>query len=154
MFSWLKKPSTGQKPTPSSDGVSGKMAGQTLGQLGEEFAQKEYQNRGFKIIAANEFNRKGKRLGEIDFIAADKKKIVFVEVKTRSLAGSKFGQAAEAVNIFKQHKILKAVKIFLLKNTQYRSLRPQIDVCVLEFEPVDKIFRPAKILANAVEDWS
>ena len=125
----------------------------TLGQLGEEFAQGEYRRRGYKIIAANFFNPKGLRLGEIDFIAKDKKKIIFVEVKTRTIGDVKFGSAGEAVNTFKQVKLLKSAKIFLLKNQQYQPLMPQIDVCAVEFLPVDKIFRCAKILSNAVEDW-
>jgi len=54
-----------------------------LGQVGEEIAQIEYKNLGFKIIAKNEFNKKGLRLGEIDFIVTKKDSIIFVEVKTR-----------------------------------------------------------------------
>lgn len=126
----------------------------TLGQLGEEFAQKEYQKLGFEIIAANEYNKKGKRLGEIDFIAKNKSEIVFVEVKTRKLGESKFGKGVEAVDRFKQIKILKAVKIYLLRNKGYLELRPQIDVCIVDFDSVDKTFKPVKILMNAVEDFS
>jgi putative endonuclease len=150
----------------------------TLGQLGEEFAQEEYRRRGYKIIAANFFNPRGLRLGEIDFIAKDKTRIIFVEVKTRTIGDIKFGSAGEAVNTFKQIKLLKSAKIFLLKNQQYQSLTPQIDVCAVEFSPVDPVrnrpaegtataargrlvsngvdknFRIAKILSNAVEDWN
>jgi putative endonuclease len=126
----------------------------TLGQRGEEYAQQEYKKRGYKIVAANFFNRKGKRLGEIDIIAADKKKIIFVEVKTRHINDKKFGTGAEAVNIFKQLKILKAVKIFLLKNRKYANLQPQIDVCVVEYNELDINQFCAKIISNAVEDWN
>lgn len=139
MFNWLKSASV--KPN-------------TLGQIGEELAQKEYKQRGYKVIAANFFNQKGLRLGEIDFIAADKNRIIFVEVKTRKIGSDKFGSGAEAVNQFKQLKILKAVKIFLQKNPKYLKFQPQIDVCLLEFSEVDKSFKPAKIIANAVEDWN
>jgi len=124
----------------------------TLGQLGEEAAQKEYKIRGYEILAANFFNRKGKRLGEVDFIARDKNSLVFVEVKTRALGKSRFGTGAEAVDIYKQRKILKAVKVFLLNHPEYRALRPQIDVCVMEQGPFDKSLKCAKIIANAVED--
>ncbi len=164
MFNWLKK----------SESIK------SLGQLGEEAAQEEYERCGFKIIAQNEYNKKGKRLGEIDFIAVDKNRIVFVEVKTRNLLSVKFGTGAEAVDQFKQIKILKAVKIFLQKHPEYAKLQPQIDVCVMEYSEVDpvrgrpaagsgtataasgrlasngvdKSFKPAKIIANAVEDWN
>lgn len=131
-----------------------KSQSKNLGQLGEEFAQEEYKVRGFKIIAANFFNKKGLRLGEIDFIALGKNEIIFVEVKTRNTRLGKFGGGAEAVDIYKQRKILKAVKVFLLANSQYQVLRPQIDVCVLESSGLDKPAFYAKIISNAVEDWN
>ena len=126
----------------------------SLGQLGEEFAQGEYKKRGYKIIAANFFNKKGLRKGEVDFIAANKQEIVFVEVKTRHTQSLKFGTGAEAVNVFKQLKLLKAVKIFLQQNPKYQSLRPQIDVCVVAYSELDKQQFSATIIANAVEDWN
>jgi putative endonuclease len=103
----------------------------TLGQLGEEFAQRVYEKRGYKVVAANFFNKKGKRKGEVDFIALGKDLIIFVEVKTRSRLGSKFGRAVESVDFRKQAKLLKAVKIYLLQNSQYARLKPRIDVCVI-----------------------
>jgi putative endonuclease len=126
----------------------------TLGQLGEEFAQAQYKRLGYKIIAANEYNKKGKRLGEIDFIAKNKNAIVFVEVKTRTVGVDKFGKGVESVDIYKQRKILAAVKMYFLRNQKYLNLRPQIDVCLVEYSNIDKSFKPAKIIANAVEDWS
>lgn len=126
----------------------------TLGQQGEEFAQSEYKNRGYKVVAANFFNQKGLRLGEVDFIAVNNKSIIFVEVKTRKSLNGKFGGGAESVNYSKQAKILKAVKIFLLQNPKFQKLQPQIDVCLVEYSEIDKTFKPAIIIPNAVEDWS
>jgi putative endonuclease len=125
----------------------------TLGQLGEERAQEEYKKLGYKIIAANEYNKKGKRLGEIDFIAKNKNTIVFVEVKTRTAGADKFGKGVEAVNIYKQQKILRAVKMYFLRQPKMLELKPQIDVCLMEFSEFDKSFKPAIIIPNAVEDW-
>lgn len=139
MFDWLKQKSKNPK---------------TLGQIGEERAQAEYKTLGYQIIAKNFSNKKGLRLGEIDFIAKNKDTIVFVEVKTRNALITKFGSGAEAVNQFKQIKILKAVKVFLQRNPKLYSLRPQIDVCVMEYSELDKSFKPAKIITNAVEDWN
>ena len=146
---------------------------QTLGQIGEELAQLEYKNRGCKIVAANFFNSSGKRAGEIDLIAADKRHIYFVEVKTRAREQGTYGTAAEAVNQFKQARLLKAVKLFLLQHPDYCQLQPQIDVCAIiitdfarlravQDNPVkyrrdcalDKISRNVTIVANAVEDWT
>ena len=139
MFGWLK---TGKK----ENGI------QALGQAGEMFAQKEYQVRGYEILAANFFNRKGKQLGEVDFVARNRDSVVFVEVKTRASSESRFGTGAEAVNVYKQRKLLKAVKLFLLNHQEYAALRPQIDVCVVEQNPFDKSLKCAKIITNAVED--
>jgi len=144
----------------------------TLGQIGEEFAQAEYKKQGFKVIDANYFYRKGKRAGEIDFIATDKHRIIFVEVKTRASEIDRFGTAQDSVNQFKQIKLLKAVKLFLLNNPKFAKFKPQIDVCVVmakDFSqltlvemdpakyiakvPVDKLPFSATIIPNAVEDW-
>jgi len=142
MLNFFKsKPTTPQKP-------------KTLGQLGEEFAQKEYERRGYKIVASNFFNKKGLRLGEIDFIAKNKEKIIFVEVKTRVSETGKFGSGAEAVDKFKQIKFLKAVKIFLQKNPEFYEFLPQIDVCLVILPNIDKRPESVKIISNAVEDWN
>lgn len=140
MFGWLK--------------FKAESANKTLGQIGEEQAQAEYKKRGYQVIAANFFNRSGKRLGEIDFVAKNESQIIFVEVKTRTGVEGRFGTAAEAVNFFKQKKLLRAVKVFLAGNPEYQKLQPQIDVCVMEYSEVDKAFKPAKIIANAVEDMN
>ncbi|MEK7161596.1 MAG: YraN family protein [Patescibacteria group bacterium] len=142
MLNFFKnKPTTLQKP-------------KTLGQLGEEYAQEEYKKLGYKIIAKNEYNKKGKRLGEIDFIAKNKDAIIFVEVKTRTEGVDKFGKGVESVNIYKQQKILRAVKMYFFRNQSYLTLKPQIDVCLLEYKGIDKSFKPATIISNAVEDWN
>lgn len=126
----------------------------SLGQIGEEIAQEEYKKRGYKIIAKNEYNKKGLRLGEIDFIARNKNELIFVEVKTRNSDKGFFGNPIEAVNIYKQRKILKAVKVYLLKNRNLMGLRPQIDVCAVILPDIDKSAVSVKIYSNAVEDWS
>lgn len=127
----------------------------TLGQLGEEFAQRFYKDASYEIVGKNVYNKKGLRRGEIDFIAQNKDRIIFVEVKTRSsLAGNKFGTAEESVNFYKQIKLLKAVKHYLNKNPKAQSLVPQVDVCIVEYNEFDNSFECAKILTNAVEDIS
>ena len=139
MFSLFKKTEKSTKP-------------KSLGRLGEEAAQEEYKKLGYKIIATNEYNKKGKQLGEIDFIAKNDKKIIFVEVKTRNPAKAKFGTAEESVNIYKQKKILSAVKVYLLTHNEYVNLQPQIDVCVMKYDELDKTLKCDKIILNAVED--
>ncbi len=157
MFNWLKPKSVRPK---------------TLGQIGEELAQLEYKKNGYEIIGANVFNTKGLRKGEIDVIAKNKDRIIFVEVKTRSDESSRFGTAMESVNQFKQIKLLKAVKLYLLRNQNLANLKPQIDVCAILFKNfnqlalvetdpakylipggIDKVSYSAIIISNAVEDW-
>lgn len=124
----------------------------SLGKYGEQVAQAEYKKRGYKIIAQNEFNRFGKQFGEIDFIAIDKQSIAFVEVKTRTDTKSSFGSGFEAVHTWKQQRLIKAVKLFFLRNHEYQKLTPRIDVCVVEMSALDKSVKNVTMLANAVED--
>lgn len=146
MLKWFKKekPSESQEPKPLPP----------LGRRGELAAQQEYKNLGYKIIAANFFNRKGLRLGEVDFIAKNSSKIIFVEVKTRSEEQGKFGSGAEAVNVFKQRKLIQTAKIFLGKHPELAQLQPQIDVCVVIMGELDSQPKSVKILVNAVDDWN
>lgn len=125
-----------------------------IGALGEEIARKEYRKRGYKILDRNVFNRRGKQAGELDFIALNPRQIVFVEVKTRTSDYSRFGKPAEAVNIFKQRKLLRAAKIFLLTHPEFENLPPSIDVCLVKMETLDTSLFSVKIISNAVEDWN
>jgi putative endonuclease len=50
-----------------------------LGRVGEQLAAEHLERRGFAILARNHRTR----WGEIDLIAADARRIVFCEVKTR-----------------------------------------------------------------------
>lgn len=124
-----------------------------LGQKGELTASKAYTKNGYTVLGRNLFNARGKRLGEIDFVAIDDKHIVFVEVKTRSKEVGKFGTALESVNKSKQLKILKSVKLFLLTHKKYQELTPRIDVCVVALD-FDNRMASVIIYKNAVEDWS
>lgn len=136
----------------------------TLGEQGESWAAEEYKKRGFTVIAKNEFYKRGKRRGEIDIVARNTHELVFVEVKTRTAGTSKFGKPAESVNIFKQLKLLKAVKLFLLNHPELSGLKPRIDVCAIVVQPLrlsrsgaaglDKAPYSVTILENVVEDWN
>jgi putative endonuclease len=64
---------------------------QSIGRYGEERAAIYLQDRGYEII---ERNWRG-RGGEIDLIANEKGRLVFIEVKTRN--GSGYGHPFEAI---------------------------------------------------------
>lgn len=55
-----------------------------LGRVGEQLAAEHLERRGFAILARNHRTR----WGEIDLIAADERRIVFCEVKTRRAGAS------------------------------------------------------------------
>lgn len=124
----------------------------SLGARGEQLAALEYVRRGYRILARNEFNKKGKRIGELDLIAVSRQQIIFVEVKTRTVGSDRFGSAAEAVTASKQRRVLRAAQYFLAHHPQYHSLRPQVDVCVVLVDPVDTEAFSVTIIENSVDD--
>jgi putative endonuclease len=117
-----------------------------LGNLGEDLAAKHYQGKGFKLIAKN-FVPISRTVGELDLICEKEKTLVFVEVKLRR-SGS-YGTGAEAVDRFKQRKILKNAKLFLLQNPKYDNHRLRIDVALVD---IDKNCRSVTILEDVIED--
>ncbi len=68
---------------------------QFLGRYGEERAADYLKDLGYEIVERNWRSR----IGEIDLIANENGRIVFVEVKTRS--GSDFGHPFEAITLEK-----------------------------------------------------
>jgi putative endonuclease len=86
-----------------------------LGALGEETAVKFLKNNDYKILDRNFQNKHGRRLGEIDIIAVDKKKreIVFVEVKTREYEKYSHTLPEENITHQKLHKLSKIANVYL-----------------------------------------
>ena len=76
---------------------------QDIGRYGEERAAVFLQDRGYEIIERNWRSQ----AGEIDLIAKDKDRLVFVEVKTRN--GSGFGQPFEAITANKVARMRRLV---------------------------------------------
>lgn len=76
---------------------------QDLGRYGEERAAIFLQDRGYEIIDRNWRSP----VGEIDLIARDKDRLVFVEVKTRN--GSGFGHPFEAITPTKVSRMRRLV---------------------------------------------
>lgn len=80
-----------------------------LGKLGEDIAVNYITSLGYIVIERN-FECKQ---GEIDIIAKDKQEIVFIEVKTRT--DISYGEAGEAVTIFKKKHLLNSIKYYIYK---------------------------------------
>ena len=97
------------------------MNNKVLGYSGEDSAVKFLKAKKYKIVCTN-FTCP---IGEIDIIAADKKTIVFIEVKTRLT--TKFGLPREAVTSFKQNKY-RQLAMYYLKNNNLLDRVARFDV--------------------------
>ena len=91
-----------------------------LGNFGEDVACEWLKKHHYRILERNFTCRRG----EVDIIAADRKFVVFAEVKLRKNAD--FGYAAEYVTYAKQRRVIAAAEYWLLKNPQ--GLQPRFDV--------------------------
>lgn len=81
-----------------------------LGDRGERAAVRYLKQHGFKIVATQYRSP----AGEIDIIAMEQGKVVFIEVKTRKSVES--GQPHEAVDLNKQRKLTKLALLWLKKH--------------------------------------
>lgn len=101
----------------------------------EEKATEFLKKQGYKIIEKN-FKCK---LGEIDIIAANGGYLCFVEVKYRS--STKFGRPSEAVDYFKQQKLIRAA--------QYYIKMKRLNDCNCRFDVVEILNDEISIIKNA-----
>lgn len=93
---------------------------QKIGNSGEDLVAKYVTAIGY-IISARNYRT---RYGEIDIIAENNDKILFIEVKTRNERATVAPR--EFVNYTKQKKIFTTAHIYMQKN--YISLQPRFDV--------------------------
>lgn len=80
-----------------------------IGRIGEQMVAEFLKSRGYIIFCQN--YRTG--FGEIDIIAEDREKLLFVEVKTRGRDNLR--TPADAVDAIKQGKIIRTAKSFRAK---------------------------------------
>ena len=118
-----------------------------LGKEGEDAVEKEYQRQGYKTVARNFIFPKGKQMGELDLVCAKGNELVFVEVKLRQ--SNQFGSPFEAVDRYKQRKLVKTAKLFLLLHPQFQDYDYRIDVAAVA---IDNGQKSVNILTNAIED--
>ncbi len=91
-----------------------------LGAWGESLAAEYLQKKKYKLLASG-FRC---RFGEIDLIVANRKHLVFVEVKLRK--SDKFASAMEFVDYHKQNRIRTTAELYLSQNPT--DLQPRFDV--------------------------
>lgn len=85
------------------------------------------QQQGLRLITRNYHCRRG----EIDLIMRDRDKLVFVEVRYRRQ--SRFGSAAESVNIHKQRRLIATAEHYLLLHGK-NDLSARFDVIAIDGE--------------------
>jgi putative endonuclease len=112
-----------RKRTYAQVEMSCKSDNKKIGRIGESLAKDFLLKRGYKIIAEN---YQSKYL-EIDLIAARKKRLVFIEVKTR--IGKFFGTPEEALTTRKIRRLVRNALIYTAF-TGYRG-KYQIDALCL-----------------------
>src|SRR5215472_2216073 len=81
-----------------------------LGKTGEDLAVAELERRGYAILERR-YRRRG---GELDIIARDGPTLVFVEVKARE--SRDFGDAAEAVTVFKRRRMAQLAMDYMTRH--------------------------------------
>lgn len=91
-----------------------------LGAWGEYVAAQYLMKKRYKIVATGYRCR----FGEIDLIAANRKYLVFVEVKLRK--SSAFAQAHEYVDRYKMDRLRTTAQLYLSQNPT--ALQPRFDV--------------------------
>ena len=91
-----------------------------VGAWGESLAAIYLRRKKYKILASGYRTR----YGEIDLIVADKKFLVFVEVKLRK--SDSFAAAKDFVDYHKQNRIRTSAEMYLSQNPT--QLQPRFDV--------------------------
>lgn len=91
-----------------------------LGAWGEALAAEYLQKKHYKLLATGYRSR----FGEIDLIVADRKYLVFVEVKLRK--DDHFATAAEFVHNRKQNRLRTTAEYYLSESPT--NLQPRFDV--------------------------
>lgn len=112
---------------------------QELGKLGEKLAIDALQSLGYAILA----RRYRTPCGEIDIVANDGGTLVFVEVKARQ--DEEFGTAAEAVTFWKQRRLARMAREYLVRE-QIVDQPCRFDVVAIMFdgsEPRLELFQNA-----------
>ncbi|MCE2402255.1 YraN family protein [Candidatus Poribacteria bacterium] len=109
-----------------------------IAKIGETFAAEHLKARGYQILAQNyRFQR-----GEIDLIAQQEKRIVFVEVKTRR--SLKFGLPQYAVTEQKQRQISK-IALAYLQSQNLLDVPCRFDVIAIHLSPKLEVLRLEQI---------
>ena len=113
-----------------------------LGQLGEDIAVHHLQRLGYIILQRNYRCSQG----EVDIIARDQDRLVFVEVRARR--GSAFGTPKESVTARKQARLETVARNYLQEHG-YSDIDWGIDVVAVQFTPRGTL-QHIELIRNAI----
>ena len=100
-----------------------------IGQKAEDIAVQYLSENKIEIVDRNYRTR----FGEIDIIAKNKKKFIFVEVKAKST--SRFGKPYEMVTDRKKQKLIRIAKGYLTENSfDIEGVAWRIDIISIDYE--------------------
>jgi len=99
------------------------------GRLGEDMAHRYLRSRGCTIVARNYRPRGG--AGEIDVVAWQGERLLFVEVKTRATA--EFGEPESAVDIEKRQRLQHAARDYA-RRADIEWARTRFDIVSIVLE--------------------
>ena len=99
----------------------------SIGDFGENSACTFLKHHGYKIVSRNYSNR----FGEIDIIAQKGSYLIFVEVKTRK--SDDYGSPSDAVNFYKQQRIIKTAQSYIVENNSDSDYR--FDIVEVMYKP-------------------
>ena len=121
------------------------MTRKSTGQLGEELAQAALKKKGYRILQTNYRCS----FGEVDIIAVQGNRLVFVEVRTK--ANTEFGSPEESITRIKMQHMERSAQYYL----QTLKSQPQdwrIDLIAVELDTSGKLKRLEQI-ENALEGF-
>ena len=123
---------------------------QITGNLGETLACRYLEEQGFRIIGRNLHISHN----ELDIVAENDTRIIFVEVKTRSANDTElgdYGSAGRAVDKSKRKGTVKAAQTYLA--TYYGGKQPRIDVIEVYLKGSEQSFStPTLLRINHIEN--
>lgn len=96
-----------------------------LGRTAERIAAEHLRRQDLEVLTQN-YRR---RNGELDIVARSGDVLAIVEVRTRS--SNAFGGAAESIDGWKRHKIIRAAQQLLQQHRELARLRVRFDVIVV-----------------------
>jgi putative endonuclease len=109
------------------------LARQGSGRRAERRALWHYRLRAYRILGSNVWLAGG----ELDLIVRRGRRLVFVEVKSKS--GTGFGPPEAMVDLRKRRRLVRAAETWLARNPHCRGLEISFEVAAVEVDRVRRV---------------